>query len=113
MPIVGGSNPLTPSILKGAVMKPFPFLRVGVGGIFNDIDGTTFVKTAKALLPNREEGLPPVELNCMILIPNKNKDKRGQLRSKNDDVYCEVLDPSEVAELKLEEAAEEEPVSNE
>lgn len=82
-------------------MKPLPFARVGIGDIFNDVDGTTFVKTAKAMLPKKED-VTYAELNCMILIANKHRDARGQLRGKNDDVYCEVLDPSEVAELQLE-----------
>lgn len=93
-------------------MKPVPFKRVAVGDIFNDVDGTTFVKTGKALLPKVDEDESRDELNCMILIPNRVKDKRGQLRSKNEDVYCEVLDPSEVANLRLETITEE-PMSNE
>jgi len=91
-------------------MKPLPFKRVLVGDIFNDIDGTTMIKTGRALLPKIEDD-DGQELNCMILIPNRVKDKRGQLRSKNDDVYCEVLDPSEVANLRLETITEE-PMSN-
>lgn len=93
-------------------MKPLPFRRVSVGDIFNDVDGTTLVKTGRALLPEKDDEGGRDELNCMILIPNRSKDKRGQLRSKNDDVYCEVLDPSEVANLRLETITEE-PMSNE
>lgn len=94
-------------------MKPLPFGRVSVGAIFNDMDGTTYVKTAKSMLANRTEDGPQfINLNCMILVPNTNKDKRGQLRGKDDDIYCEVLEPSEVASLKLETDSELEARSN-
>jgi len=84
-------------------MKPMPFIRVQVGGIFNDIDGTTFIKTGKVYF-KREADYQ--EANCVVLIPNKPKDQRGTIRSKEDDVYCEVLDKSEIADLVLNDENE-------
>lgn len=84
-------------------MKPMPFLRLNVGDVFNDIDGTTFIKTGKCLTPSKEDRSTSYkELNCVILVPNKPMDARGQLRFKNDDVYCEVFDDQEITELKIE-----------
>ena len=93
-------------------MKAMPFVRLNVGDIFNDIDGTTYIKTARALTPNKEEtNTNYKKLNSMILIPNKPSDARGQLRYKDDDVYCEVLDIQEITELHLENM-DDEPESN-
>ncbi len=101
-PIVEGSNPPTPAIPRGN-MKPAPFLRLNVGDIFNDIDGTTFIKTGKCFIQCKEDvAAPAKELNCVILIPNKPKDSRGQIRFKDDDVYCEVFDDKEISELQIE-----------
>ena len=84
-------------------MKPMPFLRLVVGDIFNDIDGTTFIKIGKCYTPTKDESSSSYkELNCVILVPNKLKDTRGQIRFKNDDVYCEVFDEEEISELKIE-----------
>lgn len=97
-------------------MKPVPFARVNLGDIFNDIDGTTFIKTGKALTPNKDEAGAFLELNCMILIPNKPKDNRGQLRYKSPDTYCEILDPQDILDSKLDalvDSSMEEPGSNE
>lgn len=75
-----------------------PFLRVPLGGIFNDIDGTTFLKTGKVYFKKETDYQ---EANCVILIPNKPKDQRGTVKSKEDDIYCDVLDKSEIADLVL------------
>lgn len=80
-------------------MKPKPFRDLIVGNIFRDIDGTTYIKSGKSFTTGEEQKV----LNCIILIPNKSKDGRGQLRFKDEDVYCEVLEEIEIIELKLEE----------
>jgi len=84
-------------------MKPMPFLRVPLGGIFNDIDGTTFLKTTKVYFKKETDYQ---EINCIVLIPNKPKDQRGTIRTKEDDVYCEVLDKAEIADLVLNDENE-------
>ena len=77
-------------------MKAKPFRDVDIGEMFRDIDGTHFFKTGKALTPVKtDEGSSYRELNCMIAIPNKPKDGRGQLRYKPEAEYCEVLEPNE------------------
>lgn len=94
-------------------MKPFPFKRLSIGDIFNDIDGTTFIRTGTSVPKGAFDQVDErPELNCMILIPNKGKDKRGQLRFKADDVYCELLDATEISNIRLENITDE-PMSNE
>jgi len=78
-------------------MKPKPFRDVNIGDCFRDIDGTIFVKTSKAYSSTDN----PEIINSMVLFPNKQKDVRGQLKKKENDVYCEVLDDADLEEMKL------------
>jgi hypothetical protein len=78
--------------------KAKPFRDVSSGDLFRDIDGTTFIKVnQKVYLTSDGSEIA----NCVILIPNKQKDDRGDIRKKEVDTYCEVLDPSEIEEIHL------------
>lgn len=78
-------------------MRAKPFRDVNTGEYFRDIDGTIYVKTSKAY----SSADTPDIVNCMVLFPNKQKETRGQLRKKENDVYCEVLDEIDLEEMKL------------
>jgi hypothetical protein len=78
--------------------KAKPFRDVSTGDLFRDIDGTLFIKTKQKVYLNADGS---DIANCMILIPNKQKDDRGDMRKKENDTYCEVLDITEVGEIHL------------
>jgi len=84
------------------VSKAKPFKDVSSGSLFRDIDGTVLIKTRQKvyLTPDSAD-----IVNCMILVPNKQKDDRGDLRRKENDTYCEILDDIEVGEIHLIEDA--------
>lgn len=81
--------------------KPKPFRDVQVGCLFRDIDGTTFIKTQKIYLTADGSELA----NCVILIPNKQKEERGDMRKKEIDSFCDMLDDTEIGEIHLIEDA--------
>lgn len=82
--------------------KAKPFRDVQAGNFFWDIDGTLFIKIAQKVYTAADGS----EIaNCMILIPNRQKDDRGDMRKKEVDTYCEVLDEVEVGEIHLIEDA--------
>ena len=78
--------------------KARPFKDVQSGNLFRDVDGTVLIKiNQKAYLTSDGSDIA----NCMILIPNKQKDDRGDMRKKEQDTYCEILDNTEVGEIHL------------
>lgn len=82
--------------------KAKPFKDVQSGSLFRDIDGTILVKVGQKVYLNSEGS----EIaNCMILVPNKQKENRGDMRRKDYDTYCEILDDTEVGEIHLIEDA--------
>ena len=82
--------------------KAKPFRDVQSGDLFRDIDGTVLIKIKQKVYTTADGS----ELaNCMILIPNKHKDDRGDMKKTENDTYCEVLDEVEVGEIHLIEDA--------
>ena len=78
--------------------KAKPFKDVQSGDLFRDIDGTVLIKTNQKVY-TATDGSDIA--NCMILIPNKQKDDRGDMRKKEIDTYCEILDTAEIGEIHL------------
>lgn len=80
-------------------MKARPFKDVKTGETFRDVEGTVYIKTDKSYATADGSEI----LNCVILFPYKTKDSRGQLKKKEYDSYCEVLDDPDLEEYKLHE----------
>jgi len=80
-------------------MEKKPFKDINIRDIFRDIDGTILIKTDKTYAgASRSE-----VMNCVVLVPNKPNDYRGQMKKKENDSYCEVLDDVDMSDIRLKE----------
>ncbi len=78
-------------------MKAVPFQKVKIGQVFRDIDGNSLLRIPKVFRDNEGRDFR----NCVILIANKSGLSIGDIMVKTREIYCELLNDTELNEIRL------------